>query len=229
MLLIDLACRFDLNRRLALHERADLMYAIPEDQSVIIAEHMKYLREKFRQGQLPNCQDPELNGAFEEQNFFRMPLSGAYEGQVSAATGEEKDYKYYLIDYKSNSMLSSTEELNIPQYEQTDDFSEYYGSYSFDNMVKSIYEHRYDLQFMLYTLALYRFLKVRYGVRLDSSYEELESFYDQHIGGVMYLYMRGMKANYLRDKVSKGVFTTKLDFDIVYKLDQIFSGNNDEE
>lgn len=226
---IDLACRFDLNRRLALHERADLMYAIPEDQSVIIAEHMKYLREKFRQGQLPNCQDPELNGAFEEQNFSRMPLSDAYEGQVSAATEEEKDYKYYVIDYKSNSMLSSTEELNIPQYEQADDFSEYYGSYSFDNMVKSIYEHRYDLQFMLYTLALYRFLKVRYGVRLDSSYEELESFYDQHIGGVMYLYMRGMKANYLRDKVSKGVFTTKLDFDIVYKLDQIFSGNNDEE
>lgn len=226
---IDLACRFDLNRRLALHERADLMYAIPEDQSVIIAEHMKYLREKFRQGQLPNCQDPELNGAFVEQNFSRMPLSDAYEGQVSAATGEEKDYKYYVIDYKSNSMLSSTEELNIPQYEQADDFSEYYGSYSFDNMVKSIYEHRYDLQFMLYTLALYRFLKVRYGVRLDSSYEELESFYDQHIGGVMYLYMRGMKANYLRDKVSKGVFTTKLDFDIVYKLDQIFSGNNDEE
>lgn len=226
---IDLACRFDLNRRLALHERADLMYAIPEDQSVIIAEHMKYLREKFRQGQLPNCQDPELNGAFVEQNFSRMPLSDAYEGQVSAATGEEKDYKYYVIDYKSNSMLSSTEELNIPQYEQADDFSEYYGSYSFDNMVKSIYEHRYDLQFMLYTLALYRFLKVRYGVRLDSSYEELESFYDQHIGGVMYLYMRGMQANYLRDKVSKGVFTTKLDFDIVYKLDQIFSGNNDEE
>ncbi|WP_374045305.1 UvrD-helicase domain-containing protein [uncultured Anaerobiospirillum sp.] len=226
---IDLACRFDLNRRLALHERADLMYAIPEDQSVIIAEHMKYLREKFRQGQIPKCQDPELNGAFEEQNFSRMPLSDAYEGQASVATGEEKDYKYYVIDYKSNSMLSSTEELNIPQYEQADDFSEYYGSYSFDNMVKSIYEHRYDLQFMLYTLALYRFLKVRYGVRLDSSYEELESFYDQHIGGVMYLYMRGMQANYLRDKVSKGVFTTKLDFDIVYKLDQIFSGNNDEE
>lgn len=226
---IDLACRFDLNRRLALHERADLMYAIPEDQSVIIAENMRRLREKYRQGEIPNCNDPELNGAFAALNFARMPLSDAYESQIAAATEQEPDYKYYVIDYKSNSMLSSTEELNINEYENADDFSEYYESYSFDNMVKSIYEHRYDLQFMLYTLALYRFLKVRHGVRLDSSYEELESFYEKHIGGVMYLYMRGMKANYLRDKVSKGVFTTKLDFDIVYKLDQIFSGTNDDE
>lgn len=220
---IDLACRFDLNRRMPLHERADLLCALPEDDAQAIAQNMENLRELYKDGTIAKCEDPEVNGGFAPSNFGSTDLQHMYEKQKVCSKAEEPDYKYYVIDYKSNSMIRGTDEINVSKYREEKDFSHYYEKYNFDNIVKSIYEHRYDVQFMLYTLALYRFLKMRMSVPLDAAYEDLEAFYDKNIGGVMYLYLRGMKANYLRDKVSTGVFSTKLDFDIIYKLDKIFT------
>ena len=45
-------------------------------------------------------------------------------------------------------------------------------------------EHRYDVQLVIYTLALHRMLKLR--IRNYS--------YDEHIGGGYYLFLRGLKA-----------------------------------
>ncbi len=43
-------------------------------------------------------------------------------------------------------------------------------------------EHRYDLQYQLYTLALHRYLRHRMA---DYGYEP-------HFGGVIYLFLRGV-------------------------------------
>lgn len=121
---------------------------------------------------------------------------------------DEPDVKYFVIDYKSNYLGDS------------------FASYDRDGLLASIYTHRYDVQFLIYTLALYRFLKRRMGVSFEASEQELRAFYDRHVGGVLYLYLRGLQANYLRDHISTGVFSTKIDFAVIHKLDQIFDGGH---
>ena len=123
---------------------------------------------------------------------------------------EGTNEKFYVIDYKSNYLGS------------------FDGCYTREHLIEAVYEHRYDVQFLIYSLALYRFLKRRFAVPFDAPYEELRAFYDQHIGGVIYLFLRGMRANYLRDHLSNGVFATRLDFDVIYELDQMFSLHNEE-
>lgn len=51
-------------------------------------------------------------------------------------------------------------------------------------MEHSILEHRYDLQYVLYLLALHRQLKARL-----PDYD-----YDQHVGGALYLFLRGTQS-----------------------------------
>lgn len=117
---------------------------------------------------------------------------------------EQPNYKYYVIDYKSNVLGDKFED------------------YSTNNMLKAIYEHRYDVQFLFYTLALYRHLKLRLALKPDADYEELKQFYDEHVGGVIYMYMRGLRADFTRKHISTGVFSARIDFDFVYRLDKIF-------
>lgn len=72
--------------------------------------------------------------------------------------------KYYLVDWKSNFLGEGAE------------------SYGPAGVARAMAEHRYDLQYTLYTVALDRYLALRmpgYG-------------YDTHFGGVFYLFLRGI-------------------------------------
>ena len=154
------------------------------------------LKDAVANGKLAKfANDPEL--------FSDLDFDEAVEA-LNAEQDEEPCYKYYVIDYKSNYLGDKPE------------------NYGRDQLLDSIYSHRYDVQFLIYSLALYRFLKRRMAVPFNASKEELRAFYDKHIGGVMYLYLRGMKANYLRNQISTGVFTTKINFEYIDRLDAIF-------
>ena len=72
--------------------------------------------------------------------------------------------RYYLVDYKSNWLGQGGE------------------AYHQAALHAAMLEHGYPLQYALYTLALHRYL----GRRL-SAYD-----YEQHFGGVYYLFLRGM-------------------------------------
>lgn len=139
----------------------------------------------------------------------KLPSFIKQDGEINLALSAQatEDVKYYVVDYKTNNLGDTPD-----KYDQ-------------NMLLSSIYTHRYDVQFLIYTLALYRFLKRRMGVPFDATEQELREFYDQHIGGVIYLYLRGMRANYLRDRLSTGVFSTKIDFAVIYKLDHIFAGD----
>ncbi len=102
--------------------------------------------------------------------------------------------KFYVIDYKSNHLGNSI------------------GAYKRDSIAVSIAEHRYDLQYIIYTVALKRFLQQRY-----SNYR-----YDDLVGGVAYLYLRGMNGK--DDKF--GVYNTKLDEQLINAVDQLLSNNS---
>ena len=108
--------------------------------------------------------------------------------------------KYYIIDYKSNFLGDQPED------------------YQHESLSHAMIAHRYDVQYQLYTLAIHRLLK-----RKLPQYN-----YEQDIGGVLYLFLRGMpgKNNELSNQnTMPGVFFIKPAFALIDALDQLFSAN----
>lgn len=95
--------------------------------------------------------------------------------------------RWYLLDYKSNHLGMSPADYSRPALEQ------------------AMVEHRYDLQYQLYSLALHRLLALRL-----PGYD-----FEQHFGGVFYLFLRGMPQG--------GIFHTRPSRELVLGLDRLFS------
>ncbi|MCL1058199.1 exodeoxyribonuclease V subunit beta [Shewanella gelidimarina] len=115
-------------------------------------------------------------------------LQGMLKGFIDLTF--EHNQQYFIADYKSNHLGDS---LNI---------------YHYNNMKQAIRSHRYDLQYIIYTLALHRYL----GLRM-THYD-----YDQHIGGCFYLFLRGMSVS----EPQSGVFYDKPPKELIEKLDVLF-------
>ena len=81
-------------------------------------------------------------------------------------------------------------------------------AYTDQAMGQAILDKRYDLQYILYLLALHRLLKARL-----PGYD-----YDQHIGGAVYLFLRGVNS------ASGGAFTDKPPRVLIEQLDALFDG-----
>lgn len=103
--------------------------------------------------------------------------------------------RYYVMDYKSN-YLGKT-----PLF------------YGRETMLAAMLEHRYDLQYVLYILALHRLLKSRL-----KDYD-----YDRDVGGAVYLFLRGV------DGHGHGVFADRPPCDLIQRLDDYFSGEKGKE
>jgi len=99
--------------------------------------------------------------------------------------------KYYIADYKSNWLGTESQ------------------AYTQAAMAEAMVEHRYDFQYQLYTLALHRYLRHRL-----PHYD-----YEQHFGGVYYLFLRGM-ADALP---GNGVYYTRPPAALIEQLDRFFS------
>ena len=123
----------------------------------------------------------------------RLPLlaeriHGLLKGFIDLVV-EHKD-RYYVIDYKSNKLGNNAD------------------AYTADAMRDSILRERYDLQYALYTLALHRQLRARL-----PAYD-----YERHMGGVAYLYLRGV------DDAGHGVHVERLPRELVEAMDKLFAG-----
>nr|WP_067288737.1 exodeoxyribonuclease V subunit beta [Marinobacterium profundum] len=105
------------------------------------------------------------------------------------------DERYYIADYKSNHLGHDTH------------------AYAQEALEAAMLEHRYDLQYQLYTLALHRLLRQRL-----PDYD-----YDTHMGGVFYLFVRGMRAD-AQDRC--GVFERRPDKALIESLDRLFAGQS---
>jgi exodeoxyribonuclease V beta subunit len=86
--------------------------------------------------------------------------------------------------------------------------SNYLQSYDNDHLIHAMREHNYGLQYWLYTLVLHRYLQQRL-VNYD---------YATHVGGVKYLFMRGM----CPEKPGSGVFCDKPDLTTLTRLETLF-------
>jgi exodeoxyribonuclease V beta subunit len=108
----------------------------------------------------------------------------------------EHEGRFYVADYKSNHLGNEL------------------AHYAPARLGASIAEHRYDLQYALYTVALARLLRARLGDTYD---------YDTHVGGVYYLYLRGMRA---AAGPAHGVFHARPARALVEALDALFAGES---
>ncbi|HAS4582101.1 TPA: exodeoxyribonuclease V subunit beta [Vibrio cholerae] len=99
--------------------------------------------------------------------------------------------RYYVLDWKSNHL--------------GDDPAAYHPQ----RLGSAMADHRYDLQYQIYALALHRFLRSRL-----AHYN-----YEQHFGGVFYLFLRGMDG-----RTDQGVFHTKPSLALLDELDGLIAG-----
>ncbi|KGJ99688.1 exodeoxyribonuclease V subunit beta [Thalassotalea sp. ND16A] len=153
-------------------------------------DHLQQLLDQFRTGlELPAEQLAKIN--------HQLPGFGQLKGMMHGFIDLifEADGKYYLCDYKSSHL--------------GDRFRDYLPV----DLASHVVENFYDLQFMIYSLALHRYL-----ARRIKNYDV-----NQHFGGVYYLYLRGMSA--ANDNFS-GVFYQSLNQTLLENLDSVFSGNN---
>ncbi|WP_273976859.1 exodeoxyribonuclease V subunit beta [Vibrio parahaemolyticus] len=103
----------------------------------------------------------------------------------------EHQGKYYVLDWKSNHL--------------GDDVTHYHG----EALKSAMADHRYDLQYQIYALALHRFLRSRL-----ANYQ-----YDHHFGGVYYLFLRGMDG-----QSDHGIFAAKPTLEFLQEMDRLING-----
>lgn len=102
----------------------------------------------------------------------------------------EHDGRYYVVDYKSNWLGDDAQ------------------AYTTQAMAEAVAEKRYDLQYALYVFALHRLLRARL-----PGYD-----YDTHIGGALYLFLRGAQAP------SHGVYHACPPGEMIDEMEALFTG-----
>lgn len=102
------------------------------------------------------------------------------------------DQRYYVADYKSNRLGTGN------------------AHYSQEAIEAAVLEHRYDLQYAIYLLALHRYLKSR----LQEQYD-----YDAMVGGAAYFFLRGIESK------TQGLHFLKPKRDMIEALDRLFEGS----
>ncbi len=98
----------------------------------------------------------------------------------------QHDGRYWVVDYKSN---------KLPRYDSA-------------TLQDAVLHKRYEVQYVLYTLALHRLLKVRL-----PGYD-----YAQHMGGAVYMFLRGIHAE------GAGVHVCRPPQALIEALDDLFAG-----
>ncbi|WP_342594842.1 exodeoxyribonuclease V subunit beta [Salinicola lusitanus] len=89
-------------------------------------------------------------------------LNGMLKGYIDLVF--ESGGRWYVLDWKSNHLGDTPDD------------------YQGERLAAAMVDHRYDLQYVLYVLALHRLLESR-----------LENYdYDRHMGGACYVFLRGL-------------------------------------
>ncbi|RYF76098.1 MAG: exodeoxyribonuclease V subunit beta, partial [Comamonadaceae bacterium] len=114
-------------------------------------------------------------------------LAGMLKGFIDLVF--EHEGRYWVADYKSNWLGADAQ------------------AYDSAAMQAALLAHRYDVQYLLYVFALHRLLQARL-----PDYD-----YDQHVGGAVYLFLRGA------DAPTHGAFATRPPRVLIEAMDALFS------
>ncbi|HSG92002.1 MAG TPA: exodeoxyribonuclease V subunit beta [Pseudomonadales bacterium] len=120
----------------------------------------------------------------------RTRVEGMLRGFVDLVV--EHEGRYWIIDYKSNWLGDAAADYEAPA------------------LSRAIREHRYDLQFLLYSVALRRLLRLRLA--------DPEAA-DERFGGVLYLFLRGMDGSGTR-----GIYRHRPERAVLDAIEACFEG-----
>lgn len=157
----------------------------PELEFLFAAHHVdtRILDRAVTAGIMPGAARPPLE---------KLSVNGMLKGFIDLVFCHQG--RYYVVDYKSN-YLGEDEQ-----------------AYGATSMADTMLEHRYDLQYVLYTLAMHRLLKARL-----PDYD-----YRRDMGGAVYVFLRGLNAN------GQGTYVDKPPWRLIEQLDDCFSGREND-
>ncbi|WP_172675199.1 PD-(D/E)XK nuclease family protein, partial [Stenotrophomonas pictorum] len=122
---------------------------------------------------------------------LRRQLEGLMTGKIDLTY--VRDGRWYVLDYKSN---------RLPDY-------------SAAQLEAAMRHSEYDLQALIYTVALHRWLRFRIGAGYD---------YARDFGGIRYLFCRGLDAGRAS---SPGVYAHTFAPALVAAVDELFAGGRE--
>ncbi len=109
----------------------------------------------------------------------------------------EHDGRYYLLDWKSNHLGNTIDD------------------YRFSYLREAMESNLYTLQYLLYTVALNRYLEQR-----------VEGYsYESHFGGVLYVFLRGVNA---AEGEGAGFFRERPSWELIEALSRLFESGEEE-
>jgi len=115
-------------------------------------------------------------------------LRGLMQGFVDLVV--EANGRFWILDYKTNALGPMR------------------ADYAPDRLAESVRHHHYDLQYLIYTVALHRYLQQRL-----PDYDPA-----QHLGGVQYLFVRGVQPG----DSDTGIHVDRPSVELIEQLDALF-------
>lgn len=160
--------------------------------------------EKFALNKVTNEQKlPELEFCFSMNKVNKKKINEIL-GEEADLSGEEDieglmtgfidllfehNGKYYILDWKSNYLGNSLQ------------------NYDRSGMEDAMKASNYSLQYMIYTIAVKRWLETR-----------IDDFdYNKQFGGIIYIFLRGV-----REGQETGIYTAKPTFEKIEHLERLF-------
>ena len=153
-----------------------------------------------------HCPEGPLSGYADAlSGLAPAALRGYLGGSIDAVlrVRAEGTARYLVVDYKTNRLGSRDEPLTAWHYRQT-------------AMERAMVDAHYPLQALLYQVALHRYLRWR-----QHDYDP-----SAHLGGVLYLFLRGMCGPGVRDAdgVAPGVFSWQPPAALIVKTSDLLAG-----
>ncbi len=143
---------------------------------------------------------------------FYVPVRGLSRATMLTMLGKNPETDQYLIDGYLKGFIDLIFRVGDRYYildYKTNHLGNRYSDYSQTALSEEMRSANYDIQYHLYTLALVRFLKNR-----------IPHFnYEQHFGGVFYLFVRGIEPG----KASSGVFFDKPEYPLIERLNTLIN------
>lgn len=121
-------------------------------------------------------------------------LKGFLTGFIDLAFMQ--DGRFWVLDWKSNKISPEAE------------------GYTVQAMDEEMRRHLYRLQYLIYLVALRRFLRVRLGA----------AWRDDMLAGALYIFLRGVRAGVTTPANPQGVVCDPVRPEVIRRLDDLFSG-----
>ncbi len=139
---------------------------------------------------------PGLGDGIRGPRLAFAPAHGLLQGFIDLIF--EHDGRWYVADWKTNKLGPNAT------------------WYTGEHLARAIAHSRYDLQYTLYTVALHRHLRRALGTGYDPA---------RHLGGVYYLFLRGMSVD---DPARPGQWYVPADVERITAIDALLQGNIDK-